>query len=293
MPSKSQTKSKNSATPIETSQVETKPVEVVLAPVTDVVSEPVVETLKGGGKGKGKGKVSEKKASEDVAVTPVTVAPATVAPVTVATVAPVVAKVTKGSKKSASVAPVTTPEVVELAPVKSVKVAKVAKVAKASTGEVVSKKSSQKASKKSSQKASQKASKKDESTEASATATETAVEGELNSNGKQIRSFKVQLPGAENYEGRFTGLTPYQAANKALSKYYRENKQPKKQIVFSIRESTRGSKRSTYTYNGRREKLKVPVEYAIKDGRTIVKNFKNRLVKVKKGDLNLPQTIEA
>ena len=286
MPSKSQTKSKNLATSVETSQVETKPVEVVLAPVTEVVSEPVVETLKGGGKGKGKGKASEKKASEDTVAT-VTVAPVTVAPVTV-TVAPVVAKVTKGTKKSASVAsvtaPVTAPEVVELAPVKSTKVAKVAK-AKTSKGEVESKKSSPKASKKSSQKAS----KKDES----ATATETAVEGELNSNGKQIRSFKVQLPGAENYEGRFTGLTPYQAANKALSKYYRENKQPKKQIVFSIRESTRGSKRSTYTYNGRREKLKVPVEYAIKDGRTIVKNFKNRLVKVKKGDLNLPQTIEA
>ena len=29
-------------------------------------------------------------------------------------------------------------------------------------------------------------------------------------------------PGTETFEGRFTGLTPYQAANKALSKYYRE-----------------------------------------------------------------------
>ena len=103
--------------------------------------------------------------------------------------------------------------------------------------------------------------------------------------GKQTRSFKVRLPGNDAFEGRFTGLTPYQAANKALSKYYRETDKPKKKIQFTIRESTRGSKRSLYTYNGQREKLKVPVEYAIKDGRTITKNFKNRLIKVKKAEL--------
>ena len=111
-----------------------------------------------------------------------------------------------------------------------------------------------------------------------ATATETV-------NGRRTRSFKVLLPNSNEYEGRFTGLTPYQAANKALSKYYRETNKPKKEIQFSIRESTRGSKRSVYTYNGRREKLKTPVEYSIKDGRTIVKHYKNRLIKVKKAEL--------
>ena len=104
-----------------------------------------------------------------------------------------------------------------------------------------------------------------------------------------VRSFKVQLPGAESFVGRFTGLTPYQAANKALSKYYRETKKPKNEITFSIRESTRGSKRSTYTYNGARHKLDVPVEYTISNAkgedRTIVKKFKNKLTKVKKSDL--------
>ena len=103
--------------------------------------------------------------------------------------------------------------------------------------------------------------------------------------GRRSRSFKVLLPNSSEYEGRFTGLTPYQAANKALSKYYRETNKPKKEIQFSIRESTRGSKRSVYTYNGRREKLKTPVEYSIKDGRTIVKHYKNRLIKVKKAEL--------
>ena len=104
-----------------------------------------------------------------------------------------------------------------------------------------------------------------------------------------VRSFKVQLPGTDAYVGRFTGLTPYQAANKALSKYFRETKKPKSNIQFSIRESTRGSKRSTYTYKGERQKLADPVQYTISNAkgedRTIVKKFKNKLTKVKKNEL--------
>lgn len=115
------------------------------------------------------------------------------------------------------------------------------------------------------------------------------VEGEESDDVKGVRSFKVQLPGNEEYSGRFTGLTPYQAANKALSKYFRENKTAKAEITFSIRESTRGSKRSTYTYNGKREKLTIPVKYSIKsadgEAREIVKEYKNRLTKVKKADV--------
>ena len=106
---------------------------------------------------------------------------------------------------------------------------------------------------------------------------------------KSTRSFKVQLPGTEVFVGRFTGLTPYQAANKALSKYYRETKKPKKDIQFSIRESTRGSKRGTYTYNGARLKLDEPVKYTISNSegedREIIKKFKNKLIKVKKSEL--------
>jgi len=275
MPSKSQTKNKSStksttvnetSPAVETAQHETvtPAVETVLAPSEVVVAETATPSLKGG-KGKSKGKATTQVATPAQVAAPVEVA----APTEVATSKGKNSKKSADSKKSAGVT-----NVVEVA------------AATTATVETTPKKT----------KGTKKAAKKQESetaTEETATATATAVEGEVNSNGKQIRSFKVQLPGAENYEGRFTGLTPYQAANKALSKYYRENKQPKKQIVFSIRESTRGSKRSTYTYNGRREKLKVPVEYSIKDGRTIVKNFKNRLVKVKKADLGAPMTIEA
>jgi len=100
-----------------------------------------------------------------------------------------------------------------------------------------------------------------------------------------VRSFKVKLPLKEEFEGRFTGLTPYQAANKALSKYFRETENPKQEITFLICESTRKSKKSVYTYVGKRYQLEVPVKYTIQDGREIVKNFKNSLKKVKKVDL--------
>jgi hypothetical protein len=102
---------------------------------------------------------------------------------------------------------------------------------------------------------------------------------------RHVRSFKVRLPGKEDFEGRFTGLTPYQAANKALSKYFRETEKPLAKITFSICESTRKSKKSVYTYVGQRQKLDVPVTYKIQDGREIVKNFKNSLKKVKKSEL--------
>jgi hypothetical protein len=104
------------------------------------------------------------------------------------------------------------------------------------------------------------------------------------SNDKHIRSFKVKLPGSETFEGRFTGLTPYQAANKALSKYFREGERTDNDVTFSICESTRKSKKSVYTYVGKRHKLEVPVKYSIQDGREIVKNFKNTLKKVKKSE---------
>jgi hypothetical protein len=122
---------------------------------------------------------------------------------------------------------------------------------------------------------------------------EESDEPTVNKNGKVVRSFKGKLPGVlnkegnEDYLGRFTGLTPYQAANKALSKYFRNNNNSEVgEITFSICESTRNSRKSVYTYVGRRHRLDTPVEYQITtpngEARTIVKNFKNTLTKVKK-----------
>ena len=59
--------------------------------------------------------------------------------------------------------------------------------------------------------------------------TETVTEVNTETQERRTRSFKVLLPNSSDYEGRFTGLTPYQAANKALSKYYRETNKPKKE----------------------------------------------------------------
>jgi hypothetical protein len=118
-----------------------------------------------------------------------------------------------------------------------------------------------------------------EAVDATQTAGEVVVDDE-----KQIRSFKVKLPGSEQFEGRFTGLTPYQAANKALSKYFREGQREDGDVTFSICESTRRSKKSVYTYVGQRHKLQEPVKYTIQNGREIIKNFKNSLKKVKKAE---------
>jgi hypothetical protein len=105
---------------------------------------------------------------------------------------------------------------------------------------------------------------------------------------KKNRSFKVRLPSKEDFEGRFTGLTPYQAANKALSKYFREIKEPLDEVSFSIIESTRNSDKNIYTYVGKRYKLDTPVVYKIQDAsgetREIVKKYKNILKKVKKSE---------
>ena len=175
----------------------------------------------------------------------------------------------KGGKKvaaKAETAPVVEAKV-ETAPVKGAKKAAAAKT-------------EQKGGKKVAAKAEKKTAKKgyDEAEEVK------ILEEQEESTDRRVRSFKVRLPDKEEFEGRFTGLTPYQAANKALSKYFRETEKPQTKITFSICESTRKSKKSVYTYIGQRQKLDIPVTYKIQDGREIVKNFKNSLKKVKKSE---------
>ena len=118
--------------------------------------------------------------------------------------------------------------------------------------------------------------------------TDNIEEDEHSDDDTKTRSFKVKLPGDESFTGRFTGLTPYQAANKALSKYFRGlETEDNSQVNFSIRESTRGSKRHEYVYKGSRLKLEKPIIYTIKsvtgDERIITKQYKNQLIKIKKG----------
>jgi len=237
-------------------KVETAP--VIETPVE--VTATVAKTQKGG-----------KKATAPTTTTPVEVAP-------VAEVAATPTKTQKGGKKAATTTPVEVVAEVAATPTKTqkggkktapvVEVAPVVETAPVVTGGAKAKKVATK-----------------KVTEAEALATEVAILDAEETTDRRVRSFKVRLPGNEDFEGRFTGLTPYQAANKALSKYFRETEKPQVEITFSICESTRKSRKATYTYVGRRQKLDIPVTYKIQDGREIVKNFKNSLKKVKKSEM--------
>ena len=105
---------------------------------------------------------------------------------------------------------------------------------------------------------------------------------------KKSRSFKVKEDGNDKSYGRYTGESPYQAANKALSELIRkrnkEGKNTTNKISFTLIESTKGSKHREHQYTGKRLKLKIPITYETKDGVTVVKKYKNELRKVKKSD---------
>jgi hypothetical protein len=102
---------------------------------------------------------------------------------------------------------------------------------------------------------------------------------------RKSRSFKVLLQGDEAAHGRYSGNSPYQAANKALSEIIRtrvrENKPVDEEIQFNLIETTKGSQKKSYTYVGKRIKLDTPVTYQVAGGQTIEKVYKNQLRKVK------------
>ena len=229
------------------------------------LKKPATQELASTTKQKGGKKIAKTptEAAPEVAAAPALVAEATSAK-------PISVK--KGGKPKKVEAPALTP-IVEATP----KTNKVKKVAKAGTPSVTT--DEQEGGK-------PKTAKKQVIKKAKTPVVETTEQTETTEPTERlVRSFKVKLPLKEEFEGRFTGLTPYQAANKALSKYFRETENPKQEITFLICESTRKSKKSVYTYIGKRYQLEVPVKYTIQDGREIVKNFKNSLKKVKKVDL--------
>jgi hypothetical protein len=91
--------------------------------------------------------------------------------------------------------------------------------------------------------------------------------------------------------GRFSGLKPKQAANKAFSSILRMNgggdSNLNKKIKFHIVECTRGSKQKTFYYEGTRTKLDNPISVNIKGGnnnKQIVYKYKNMIKKCKNED---------
>jgi hypothetical protein len=259
--------SKQSTKAVTETPVEPSPVvaQVAAAP-TPVVAAPA---QKGG----------KKAVTKSVVATPVEAATAAPAPVAVAA-APAAAPAQKGGKKAATATPVVAAAVPAVEAVVAAPAAKKGGKKAAAVTATATPAAAQKGGKKAAAPAKKAVAK------AAAPAAQKGGDEEVDdeSADRRVRSFKVKLPNREDFEGRFTGLTPYQAANKALSKYFRETEKPLVEITFSICESTRKSRKSVYTYVGKRQKLEKPVVYKIQDGREIVKSFKNSLKKVKKSE---------
>ena len=93
------------------------------------------------------------------------------------------------------------------------------------------------------------------------------------------RTFKIKLED-EKFCSRITGNTPKQAASKALTLLVNQKKQQGKsikgKIVFTIKETTRGSKGKEYSYQGEKIKLKQPTTYKIKSSNGEVKEIVNK-----------------
>ena len=103
---------------------------------------------------------------------------------------------------------------------------------------------------------------------------------------KQQRSFKAKLEKNNPTFGRYTGDSPYQAANKALSEIIRQRQKDgvstNTKINFWLVETTKGKKFKEHEYVGKRIKLTKPIEYEVGNGNYITKEYKNELKKVKK-----------
>lgn len=100
------------------------------------------------------------------------------------------------------------------------------------------------------------------------------------------RTFKIKLTDTE-FCSRITGFTPKQAASKALtllmnmrlkspSKMHVGVRQQGGKVVFTIKETTRGSKGKEYVYQGEKVKLKQPTTYQIRSPTGEVKEIVNR-----------------
>jgi len=119
---------------------------------------------------------------------------------------------------------------------------------------------------------------------------EAEEEGEEQVGGK-LRYFKLFYN--DEFQGRYCGRKPKQAANKAFSSIVKDMKKNGNQkggvnvdINFSIRECTRNSKHKEYNYVGVRQELKDPVEVKInnEDGsvKKITYSFHNKISKAPK-----------
>jgi hypothetical protein len=83
--------------------------------------------------------------------------------------------------------------------------------------------------------------------------------------------------------GRFTGMKPKQAANKAFSAIMKHMKESgndlEKSACFKIKETTKGDNGKEYMFIGVREKLNEPFNIEMKDGKTVLFTCVNKITK--------------
>ena len=111
-------------------------------------------------------------------------------------------------------------------------------------------------------------------------AAEESQEGGGSGKMSRKRTFKIKVNDNE-YCSRITGHTPKQAASKALTLIINQKKVTgggpiKGKTLFTIRETTRGSKQKEYSYQGEKMKLTTPTTYKIKSSNGEVKEIVNR-----------------
>lgn len=89
----------------------------------------------------------------------------------------------------------------------------------------------------------------------------------------------IDYPKLGETSGRYVSTSPHRAAYKVLthlSKKADVSNETKKLLMFTIKETTRGSKNNEYTYKGTRVKLETPTVV-----NNISFNYKNILYRVK------------
>ncbi len=100
---------------------------------------------------------------------------------------------------------------------------------------------------------------------------------------KKTRYFKLVHDASDGPRGRYSGINPKQAANKAFSSILRNSDDPDNlgEVSFCMVECTSDSNKK-YFYIGKRETLAVPMQITIGEGvdaKVITYKYNNKIIK--------------
>ena len=104
-------------------------------------------------------------------------------------------------------------------------------------------------------------------------------------NGKEIDGGRYELP-SKTKSGKSQTMGPKDKASTAFSEICKKNnKKGECSYNFAIQETTRGSNKKVYHYEGKRVKLAKPIVLELKDKKTgkvknVVKKYKNLIIAI-------------